>query len=276
MIDTKKTADLENNVAEGNSIVSLDIINSISIRPSEEIVINSWEQFGKLSKLSWQTAISYTFCLEMVALVYLLSQVSKEEDNLAAITQITGLINTLVCVSISPLLAMSLVAGKDLGRLNEAVANGEAEEQLLSRKERISAVLRNGLIIAVPMTIVAGLPMIFSKDILIKFFNQKPAVAQITQNFVRPYAIAVPGIMIRIVTSQIMFMFGRTKPAMIIGFGSLLVGMTIGCIYAYGWLGAPKLGNDGIMIGAILNEWATAILYAGYIAWSPRLKNYNF
>ncbi|PJD90596.1 MAG: hypothetical protein CK424_07910 [Legionella sp.] len=268
-IITSETNDVENHIFPSNNTG----INSVN---DQEITPHTWTQFGNLSKSSWQTAASYTFCLEMVVLVYLLGQVNKDEDNLAAITLITGLINALICVSISPLLAMSLVAGKDLGQLKEAVAHAESEEQLLLRKERISAVLRNGLIISVPMAVVAGLPMVFSKDLLVNCFHQKAAVAQITQNFVRPYAIAVPGIMIRVATSQIMFMFGRTKPAMIIGLGSLIGGMTIGSIYAYGWLGAPKLGNDGIMIGAILNEWATALIYAGYIAWSPRLKGFDF
>ena len=107
-----------------------------------------WHTFNKISKLSWQMSASYTFSMQMGVLVYLLSQLDDSEDNLAAITLITSLINSIVCVGISPLLAMSLVAGKELGELRDAAHQGESEEQLKLRREHISAVFGNGLLIS--------------------------------------------------------------------------------------------------------------------------------
>ena len=65
------------------------------------------QAFTRVSKLSLQMTASYTFSFQMVFLVYLLSQLDDDEDNLAAITLITSFITTVVMIGISPLLPMS-------------------------------------------------------------------------------------------------------------------------------------------------------------------------
>ncbi len=243
---------------------------------SQELIIPRWQQFQKISKLSWQMSLSYTFSLEMVVLVYLLSQVNKSENHLAAITLITTLINFLICVGVSPLLAMSLVAGKELGELNDAITQGETEQQLFSRRQHISAVFINGLILSAITAPVVVSGMVFSKPILLNVLHQNAEVAQITEDFVRPYSIAVPAIMVRVCADQVMYLFERTKPAMLIGLMNLSIGMALGSVLAFGKLGAPKMGSSGILIGAVLNEYLTAFGYSLYLMKSPRLQDYHF
>ncbi|MCR9192762.1 MAG: MATE family efflux transporter [Gammaproteobacteria bacterium] len=208
-------------------------------------------------------------------MVYLLSQLDDSEDNLAAITLITTLINSIVCIGASPLLTMSLVAGKELGELQEAEGT-ETEGQLQLRREHVSAIFGNGLIMSAAMTpfMVAG--MVFSKALLVNVFNQNTHVAEITQSFLRPYSIAIPAMMVRICADQVMFTFKRTKPAMIIGLSNFVFSMSLGGVLAFGKLGAPKMGTTGILIGCILDAYLTAGGFALYLAKSPRLKEFNF
>ncbi|MDF1757569.1 MAG: MATE family efflux transporter [Legionellaceae bacterium] len=233
------------------------------------------DSFQKISKLSWQMSASYTFSMQVVILVYLLSQLDDSDENLAAITLITTLLNAIVAVGISPLLTMSLVAGRELGELQEAEKT-ENFDQLELRRKHISAVFGNGLIMSAGMTPFMLSGMIFSKSLLVNVFNQNEEVAEITQNFLRPYSIAIPAIMVRVCADQVMFTFKRTKPAMIIGLLNFAFSMTLGSLLAFGTAGFPKMEESGILIGCILDGYLTAIGFALYLAKSERLKDFDF
>lgn len=229
--------------------------------------------FGKTSKLSLQTAASYTISMQLCLLVYLLSQLDDDEEHLAAITLITSLINSVVGIGVSPLLAMSLVAGKELGELRDAERQGESEEQLQLRREHISAVFGNGLLISLVMSPVMITALSCSKPLLMHVFGQNEIVAGIAQDFMLPYSSAIPAIMVRISAEQVMFTFERTKPAMLIGLTNFTLSMSLGSVLAFG---PPKLGVTGILTGCILESYLTAAGYSLYIAHSPRLKEFHF
>jgi len=255
--------DLEIPTIDLASFASLDVPDSFR------------DSFQKVSKLSWQMSATYTFLMQLVILVYLLSQLDDSDENLAAITLITTLINSIVAIGISPLLTMSLVAGKELGELQDA-ENTETAQQLQLRREHISAIFGNGLIMSAVMApfMIAG--MVFSKSLLINVFNQNSRVAEITQNFARPYSIAVPAIMVRVCADQVMFTFKRTKPAMIIGLSNFAFSMSLGSVLAFGKLGCPKMGESGVLIGCILEVYLTAAGYSLYLLKSPRLRGFDF
>ena len=234
------------------------------------------QAFTRVSKLSLQMTASYTFSFQMVFLVYLLSQLDDDEDNLAAITLITSFITTVVMIGISPLLPMSLIAGHEIGALHDAELNAEDEHLLQSRRERIAAVHRNGLFISAGMLPIMTSCMVFSKPILTDLFYQNEDVATIASKFIQPYAIALPGIMLRICSEQLMFSFGRTKAAMLIGLTNFTFCMSIGSLFTFGSLGLPRLGTTGLLIACIAESYLTAVAYSVYIAQSPRFKSFNF
>jgi len=93
--------------------------NELTLVSPQDVPDSFNDTFHKVSKLSWQMSASYTICMQIVILVYLLSRLDDSEDNLAAITLITTLINSIICIGAPPLLTMSLVAGKELGELQE-------------------------------------------------------------------------------------------------------------------------------------------------------------
>lgn len=263
-------ADIENVIIDESS----DTLPVITYENSPEI--SYWTAFQRISKLSLQMSASYTFSMQMVFLVFALSHLDESKENLAATSLITSLLNAIAGIGASPLFSMSLVVGKEIGELRDAENKGEPEEQLQPRREHIAAALGNGLIISAATSPFMIAAMVFSKPLLTGVLNQNNAVATLTQQFVRPYAIAIPGFMLRVCADQIMFSFSRTKAAMLIGGTNFAISMSLGSVLAFGKLGTPKMGANGILIGCILDAYLTAIGFSLYLAKSPRFKQFNF
>lgn len=232
--------------------------------------------FKTLSSLSLPTALSYTFSFQLVFLVYFLSRIDENEDNLASISLITTLINAVIVIGISPLFAMSMVAGHEIGALAHAEQNQEDEPLLFARRAHIAGVNRNGLLISAAMMPFMAAGMVFSKPLLTYVFRQEEPIAQLTQDFVRPYALVIPGMMVRLCSEQVMFSFGRTKPAMVMAIANFAISMTLSGLLSFGRLGFPKLGKTGLLIGCITESYLTAIAFSLYIAKHSEFKAYHF
>lgn len=233
--------------------------------------------FKDMSKISIPMAFSYTFSFQMVLLVNLLSHISDDDDQLASITLITALLNTLVIVGISPLFAMSLTAGNEIGALKKAESEKkETSEQLTQRRSAISAVLRNGLLISAPITVPVVLGMVYAEPLLTNIFRQNEHVSRLTQDFVRPYSITIPAMMLRVCSEQIMFAFGKTTPSMVIGLANFLITMGAGTVFSLGLFGAPAYGVDAILTACIVECYLTALAFSVYIAKHKEFKDFDF
>lgn len=261
---------------------------SLDLRPSEiKPPIPYLELFQKTSQVSWEAAASYTICLQIVAFTYILSRLqSDNNEHLAAVTLISTVINSTIIVGIAPLLAMGLSISKDIGIIAKLEARDQrkrtrnelsenSENPILAQKRQaISGVLRNGVIIGTVSSVVFMIPvMVASGPLLTHVFFQDPEVAQIAQSFIRPYAFAVPGIMARVITDQVLYAFEETKPAMLIGLVSFSFWIPLGTYLA---LGKPNMGMTGLLIGGCLDGYTTSLGYAAYLAYSPRFKKYDF
>ncbi|KTD71474.1 MULTISPECIES: MATE family efflux transporter [Legionella] len=236
-----------------------------------------WEVFKSLSALSVPMALSFTFSFEIFLIVLLLNSLSENEDEVASATLISTMINTLLVIGMAPLFSMSVVASKKIGELTEAEEQGETNEVVLQEKrEYIAGINRNGLLMSAVLTpaIMAG--MIFSKPLLTTVFGQNDHVAEITQNFLRIYSPAVVGLLTRISTEQMMFSFGRAKPAMFMGLANLAVGTGISAWLGFGGLGVPRLRGTGIAIGYVIEAYLTSIAYALYLAKHKDFSQYEF
>ncbi|WP_028382646.1 MATE family efflux transporter [Legionella cherrii] len=243
----------------------------------DEVAYGLWDVFKSLSSLSVPMALSFTFSFEIFLIVVLLNALSENEDEAASATLISTMINTLLVVGMAPLFSMSVVASNKIGELTEAEKEGETNEVVLQEKrEYIAGINRNGLWLSAVLTppIMAG--MIFSKPLLTTIFGQNDQVAEITQHFLRVYSPAVAGVLTRISTEQMMFSFGRSKPAMFMGFASLLVGTGISSWLGFGGLGVPKMRGDGVAIGYVIEAYLTSLAYALYLAKHKDFSQYEF
>lgn len=239
-------------------------------------ITSFWGTVQNILGLSLPMAFSYTFSFQMVFLIFLLSRLDEEEDNIAATTLISTFINTIILVGISPLFAMSMVAGNEIGELHDAEHNNEDETLLEERRNHIAGINRNGLLTSLAIIPPMVTSMVFSKSILQHVFNQDETVSRITQDFVRPYALIVPAAMLRMCSEQVMFSFGKTKPAMLIALTSFVSSMSLGGLLAFGSFGLPRLGKTGVLVGCISDAYLTALGFSLYIAKSPDFKAFKF
>ena len=243
---------------------------------NQETTLSNFSVFKRVSKLALPMAASYTFSIEMSLLVFFLSRLNSDETHGAAITPITNMINALVIIGISPLFAMSMVAGKKIGALKKSITENDTDENIQLQKNNIASVNHHGLVIATVMMPVVALPLVFSEPILTGIFRQSQDVATIAQSFLRPYAIAVPAAMVRLCSEQMIFSFGRTKPAMVMGLLNASIGMSLAAILGFGKMGAPVLKEQGILIGYIVEAYLTAFAFSLYIAMHSEFKDYPF
>ncbi|MCX7115279.1 MAG: MATE family efflux transporter [Gammaproteobacteria bacterium] len=241
--------------------------------PLSAVVLSRKAAMWRVLCLAIPMALSYTFSLEMWLLVLFLSRLNSDKEHSAAITLITTMINALVIIGISPLFAMSAIAGREIGALKKAQERNEPELDLQRRKDKIARVNHHGLMIATTMIPFAAVPLIFSEAIFRDVFRQNAEVAKLAQRMTRPYAIAIPGVMLRLCSEQMMFSFGKTKPAMVMGLVNASIGMGLTYFLAFG---KPQLGEEGILIGYITEAYLTAAAFSLYIACHPDFKDYAF
>lgn len=265
------------NLREDNNNPSntTDIDIAVGDIDNQEIT-SFWGTVQNILGLSLPMAFSYTFSFQMVLLIYLLSRLDEDEDNIAATTLISTFINTIILIGISPLFAMSMVAGNEIGELHDAERNNEDQTLLEEKRNHIAGINRNGLLASLIIIPPMVTSMVFSQSILQHLFNQDETVSRITQDFVRPYAIIVPAAMLRMCSEQVMFGFGKTKPAMLIALTSFVSSMSLGGLLAFGRAGLPRLGKTGVLVGCMSDAYLTALGFSLYIAKSPDFKAFKF
>lgn len=240
------------------------------------VFFSFWNIFKELSAISIPMALSFTFSFEIFLMTILLNTLSENEDDVAAATLSATMINTLAVIGMSPLFAMSVIASKKIGELEEAEKNNEHEESLILKREYIAGINRNGFLMSTLVTppIMAG--MFFSKPILTNLLGQNEHVALITQDFLRVYSPAVFALMTRVSTEQMMFSFKRTKQAMSLGLVSLAVGTGLSVWLGIGGLGVPKLGSTGIAVGYVVESYLTSLSYGLYLAKNKDFSRFEF
>lgn len=243
-----------------------------SINNSEQDDLISFrEAFQKISSIAIPMALSFTFSFEVFLIVVLINYINESEDEIASATLITVLMNMLCVVGFAPLFSMNIIASNKVGELTQAEKEGEKEELLQEKREYIAGINRNGfgLSMALTLPVVAG--MVFSKPLLVKVFSQDEHIAELTQDFLRVYSIAVPALMTRISTEQMMFAFGRAKEAMVLGSVNLIIGTGLSL-----WLGKGSLGSKGIALGYVAETYLTSLAYALYLAKHKDFSKFEF
>jgi Na+-driven multidrug efflux pump len=237
--------------------------------------------FKKITGLAVPMALSFTFSFEVFLSVLLLNYLSQSSEESAAATLVSVLMNTTNVLAMSPLFAVAIYLSGKLGELRELNNSDQLDrDSLNAKKEIISSTNANSLLIAALVTPPAMLALFFSKDILVSVFHQNPDVAASAQDFLRMYSLAVPGLMARMSLEQIMFSFGKTRPAMWMGLASLAIGGAISLMLGLGpKIGSivmPRLGASGVAIGFVVEAYLTALSYGLYVGLSKTCREFQF
>lgn len=231
--------------------------------------------FRKITKLAIPMGLSFTFSFEVVLAVVLLNALSENTDDIAAATLVSILMNTIVVLGVSPLFSVAILLSNKLGALREATNKGD-DGSINQLKDTISAFNANSSLIAATVSPIAFLALFFSKDLLVSVFQQDPTVATTAQEFLRLYSGAIPAVLFRAAFEQVMFGFGKTKPAMWIGLANLAIGGVLAGVLGFGTPSTPKYGPQGIAMGFLVESYLTAICYGLYIGLHPACKEYRF
>ena len=233
-----------------------------------------WHDFKNISHLAVPMALSYTFSWSVFALGPLVSHLKNDSEKREAATALMQvMMNTDIFIAISPLFAVSIIASKKVGKLERA-QKSNAEPIVLERKrKRIAAINKAGMVIAGVITPLAILPLACSRELL-AVFRQKSAYT--ASFFLRPLAGMVPASMFRMVFEGLMFGFGYTKPAMIIGLIDFFIEMLLAVWLGRGGAGVTGLGVLGIAIAFVCEAYLTAVLFALYIAKEKRFSVFPF
>ncbi|KTD20057.1 MATE efflux family protein [Legionella lansingensis] len=227
-------------------------------------------------RIATPMALSFTFTASEIATAMMVARISEDDPDsyLAAATLITTTTNVLACISIAPLFAMSIRASKKQGKLiNEEAEVVQDPIKIERLRSKIANIFKSGVGVSTLIMPLPFLGMYFSKSILMDWFGQNEHIAELTQQNLRAYSFALPGLMYRIAAEQMMFAFNKTTPAMAIGLGSFAVGTGLAYFLTFG---PPKQGLAGIGYGYVAESYLTCLGFCLYLAKNKIFKDINF
>ncbi|HYF98085.1 MAG TPA: MATE family efflux transporter, partial [Coxiellaceae bacterium] len=214
--------------------------------------------------------------------VVLLKYLSENEDETAAATLVSTYANTVSILFMSPLFAVAIYLSGKLGEYREAM---KAEPKLLTqeldeKKEIIASTNANALMIASAAAVPSTLLLYYSKNVLTSVFQQNVLVVQAAEPYLTTFAFASPGLLTRLSFEQVMFSFGKTKPAMLMGLANLGVGVVIALGLGFGLdsspIKIPKWGAKGVALGFLIETYLTALAYGLYVAFNKESREFKF
>ncbi|MBE9031249.1 MATE family efflux transporter [filamentous cyanobacterium LEGE 11480] len=112
-------------------------------------------------------------------------------------------------------------------------------------------------------------------EIIMQWIGQSPAITQPAQTYLNiltgAYFPAIAFIMLRGVVSSI----GAPRAPMVIALGGLSFNIIANYVLAFGKLGFPALGLQGVAIASVMNYWGIFLALLLYIFWHRQLKHYH-
>lgn len=250
--------------------------------------------FKKISTLAIPMALSFTFSFEVFLTLIFLQLLSESEEDTAAATLVSTWMNTICMIFASPLFAIAIDLSGKVGAWREEERPGhEAETDEQSsipiwsvgdsrerKKEKIESTMSYSLLITGIVTVPATLMFYYADPILTWVFRQNNGVALTAQKFLRPFAVAIPGIMTKINMEQFMLSFGKTKPAMWIALANFAVGTSLSALLGFGTkigsLVIPKMGPEGVAIGFTTESYLTALSYSLFVKFNEECRAFDF
>lgn len=215
--------------------------------------------------LSQIAADSYSF--KNLLLPFLLSHVNADPEHTAAIALIVSLVNLTIVGGTSLLFSIKIQVSVKLAELNRLVQ--DSDEWNIKRLE-IADLYRNSLILATSIIPIPILAMTFSGPLFHQVLQQNKQIAYIAQDFLRQYAIIVPGIIYVACLKQMISGF-RCTTALAWTNKSILLGLPLAILLIF----FTKLGAWGIVVGFALESYCTAGIYFYFTLFHPdfnRLK----
>jgi MATE family multidrug resistance protein len=279
------------NGEKGSSYGAVDFIDEEDLQVTDsDFFISFFEVFKRVSSIAIPMGLSFTFSFEVFLAVLLLQLLSESEDDIAAASLVSTMMSVTCTLAFSPLFAASIDLTKKLGKWWEEEEQEEIAERSIQivnpsltrerEKEKIEIVNINTLLISAALTIPPVVTLYYSDFILTSVFHQNSAVARSAQQFLRLYAFAVPGLMARMSSEQIIFSFGETKAAMWMALGSFSIGASLSVLLGFGInigpFKIPKMNQKGVALGFVVESYLTALSYSLFVKCNKECKRFDF
>jgi MATE family multidrug resistance protein len=249
--------------------------NEASDLHAQEMI--TWQAASlKILKLTPARAASFTFTFSTIASSIMAGHLKESSDNqdfLAAITLIAVTSTTLVGLSSSGLFAINIFTSRQRGIF---LRKFKANEDTTLVTQKITQVIKNGLFLACILSVFPFFFMLFSGSILTEVFGQDKNVASLAQTYLRPYAFAFLGIMVRTCFEMVIFSFEKQVPAACMALSSFSVGLTLAYLFCFGYFSSEYSGLAGIAYGFIAEAYLIALSYGCYLAFSDTFNLHNF
>lgn len=235
-----------------------------------------WNLFKKISKSSLAMGFSYTFSFEVVFVSFLLNVLNPTQQNIAADTLISTMMNTIVALGFSSMFAVGMIASKQYGALKQAEKQNLNASSIAQLHMKLSTLFRNSLLLGSTLAPFVILSFVFSKSLLVHLFHQNLEVAQLTQEFLEAYSPAALAMIFRISAEQFLFVFGHKTAAMGIGLGSFIIAALLAMWVGFGGWGLEAQGAVGVARVFVLEAFSTALLFTLYLGLHKNFREFSF
>lgn len=230
----------------------------------------------KMLGLALPMAMSYTFSWSILAIGIMAGHMSGDKkENLDASTLAMSYTDTLAACSLASLYAISLYASQLRGDL-ESIFTSNNESEKAKKIREISRVVKSGLVMGTMTLPIPFLLLFFSKFFLADVFGQDEDVAQLAQEYLRPYAFGMVALLGQAGLEQVLFTFEKQNAAMIMALACFALGVGVADVLAFGHLSFPELGFAGIATGFTVEAWLTFLTFGLYVAHAPTFKDFDF
>ncbi len=253
------------------------------------LAISFWDIFKHISKVGIPMCFSFTFCFEVYSSVLLLQLVSQSEDDTAAATLVSTIMNTFCIISMSPVLSVINVLSLKLAEWKEqqngsqfsTLADDDNEDTINlmaipGLKEQIESIGPYAFLMAAAVSVPCWASLYFSRAIMTTVFHQQDSVARSAERFLRPYSFAVPALMLRVSLGMIMLSFGKNKEAMGFALATFGMGLGLAILLGFGFKFFPELDQTGVALGFVVETYLVTLLYALFVKFNKECKEFNF
>jgi MATE family multidrug resistance protein len=226
---------------------------------------------------------SFSFSFMLFTIPFLAGRIKpdaeeSQEDYLAAATLSITMLSMIAAISYSGLYAMGMIVSNNYGRLHRSNLQqstiNDSEAPLpddLTIKREIEHTLQAGLLLSSAISIPAISTLFFSGDIL-RACGQKPNIAALAQEFLRPYSFAMLALLARICIELIALSFKKRTPLMVIALTNFVIGTVLSGLFCFYF----ALNMSGIAYGYLIEAYATAGFFAAYLAYAKVFQSYHF
>ena len=251
--------------------------------------ISFWDIFKHISKVGLPMCFSFTFCFEVYSSVLLLQLVSQSEDDTAAATLVSTIMNTFCIISMSPVLSVINVLSLKLQEWKEQQSRGQSliladdeNEDIINLmaipglKEQIESIGPYAFLMAAAVSVPCWASLYFSRAIMTTVFRQQDSVAISAERFLRPYSFAVPALMLRVALGMIMLSFGKNKEAMGLALVTFAMGLGLAILLGFGFKFFPELDQTGVALGFVFETYLVTLLYGLFVKFNKECREFNF